>query len=64
MSLSAEIVAARIACHIAAMKVMAAQVGVRRAEGECLPLPAPAPSVRRSRPPPLLGSGGDGHPKL
>jgi hypothetical protein len=63
MPLDPQVIDARIWCHIAAMKVAAARVGLRR-EGE-LPLPGPAPSLRRPRPGhnPLgrPGPGGDGH---
>jgi hypothetical protein len=66
MPLSPEIIEARIACHIAALRVLAARTLVRHTEtASCPPPSAPAPS-RRPRPrrdivPPLarrLGGGG------
>jgi hypothetical protein len=62
MSLSPEVVAARITCRVAAMKVAAAKILARRSGDVCLPLPAPV-RPRRSRPPSTpLGSGSDGRP--
>jgi hypothetical protein len=61
--LRCELREARIAAHIAALRVMAAWVGVRHTEPACPPPSAPAPSRRpRPRPWPLARrqSGGDG----
>jgi hypothetical protein len=62
MSLSPEIIEARIRVHIAMMRVAAAQIGLRRAEPvECFPpVPARRPRPRDALPPLARRSGGDG----
>jgi hypothetical protein len=65
MSLSPEVIEARIRVHIATMKLLAAQTLMRRNGPECFPVALPPAQSRRPRPEhqPFLrrGSGGDGH---
>jgi hypothetical protein len=65
MPLDAQVVAARIACHVAALKVAAAKQFCAPTKPRVLPPSVPAPA-RRPRPlgNPLVrrGPGGDGPP--